>query len=342
MGEWKKVEQPIAPSDFKESPAPTAVDTVATSIEIPPTVADIPPNIPLQALVEEPSSPPDEPTAHPKAESEPESKTASPQASTPDDAVVTTVHTAQAAPVAAVQRVATSSSARSSARYPHRRRTAAPLGFLVLALALVGIVSLVVSGWGMLKKALDDEPLKEELTAFLEPVMLQKPAAFSSGKQAASNASCIEAALWKVTEEEQTRMQQKKDDCRYQSDDSDRLLIPQEDVNAAFQELFGEDLSPDATLFSEKGDSFSIWYEEKAKQYHVPALTASLYQPVIDTVKKDGDTYRIRVGYVAAADIAVDDKGNDIPPSADGASVFQQYTVAKTGDRYRLTSISDV
>lgn len=341
MGEWKKVEQPIAPADFKEDSAPTAVDAAAATSESQPAAADIPPNIPLQALVEDLSSPPDEPTAHPKAEPKPESKAASAQAFTPNDAVVTTVHTVQAVPVAAVQRMATSPSARPSARYPHRR-TAAPLGFLVLALALVGIVSLVVSGWGMLKKSLDGEPLKEELTAFLEPVMLQKPAAFSSGKQAASNASCIKAALWKVTGEEQTRMQQEKDDCRYQSDDSDRLLIPQKDVNAAFQELFGEDLSPDATVFSEKGDSFSIWYEEKAKQYHVPALTASLYQPVIDTVKKDGDTYRIRVGYVAAADIAVDDKGNDIPPTADDASVFQQYTVSKTGDRYRLTSISDV
>lgn len=341
MGEWKKVEQPIAPSDFKESPASSAVDAAATSTEIPPTMADIPPHIPLQALVEGPFSPPDEPTAHPKAEPEPESKTAS-QVAAPDDAVVTTVHTAQAAPAAVVQRVATSPGARSSTRYPHRRRTAAPLGFLVLALALVGIVSLVVSGWGMLKKSLDDEPLKEELAAFLEPVMLQKPTAFSSGKQAASSASCIKAALWKVTGEEQARMQQKKDDCRYQSDDSDRLLIPQEDANAAFQELFGEDLSPDATVFSEKGDSFSIWYEEKTKRYHVPALTASLYQPVIDTVKKDGDTYRIRVGYVAAADIAVDDKGNNISPTADDASVFQQYTVAKTGGRYRLTSIADV
>ena len=232
------------------------------------------------------------------------------------------------------------------AAHPAKRRRqhplAAPLGFLVLVLALVGGISLLISGWGLIQKAADDTPLKQELTAFLKPVMLQNPTAFSGGKQAASSPACIKAAIWQVTEADRIRVRQKKGDSQYESDENDRLLIPEKEVNAAFQKLFGKDLTPDIGVFATEEDAFSLWYDKTAAQYHVPAFTATLYQPVVDSVKKKDGAYQVRVGYVAAADITVDDQGNDIPPTAADASMFQQYTVKQTATGYQLTAIADV
>lgn len=219
---------------------------------------------------------------------------------------------------------------------------AAPLGFLVLVLALVGGISLLVSGWGLIQKAADDTPLKQELTAFLKPVMLQNPTAFSGGKQAASSPACIKAAIWQVTEADRIRVRQKKGDSQYESDENDRLLIPEKEINAAFQKLFGKEQTPDTSIFSTEEDAFSLWYDKTTAQYHVPAFTATLYQPVVDSVKKKDGAYQVRVGYVAASDITVDDQGNDIPPTAADASMFQQYTVKQTATGYQLTAITDV
>lgn len=302
MSEWTKVEQPPASS---EELAPIETPSV------PPSTAE-----PLSAVpaVEETAAPP--------------------------SAMVTTE------PPQPKKQLRSDAPRHAAAYRPSGKRgkhpMAAPLGFLVLILALVGVISLLISGWGLLKKAVDGTPLKQEMTEFLNPIMLQNPSAFKNGKEAASSPSCIKAALWQVTETERIRMRQKKDDCRFSADDGDRLLIPEKEVTTAFQNLFGKDFSPDTSLFAETSDAFSIWYDKEAKQYHVPAFTASLYQPVIDTVKKKDGAYLVRVGYVAATDIAVDNQGNDIPPTPDDASVFQQYTIKKTADGYQLTAIADL
>lgn len=306
MSEWKKVEQPPAPLAPGELPPERPVSSPA------PAFSDAADSLP-EAEHLRPSEPP------------PTNRHAAPER---------TARRGSRGP----RHAAAYQAPKKKGKHP----LAAPIGFLVLILALVGGVSLLVSGWGLIQKAADNAPLKQEITAFLKPVMLQNPAAFKNGKQAASTPSCIKAAIWQVTETERIRMRQKKDDCRYESDDSDRLLIPEKEVTAAFQKLFGKELTPDTGVFAAKGDAFSLWYDKSTGQYHVPAFTASLYQPVVDTVKKKDGVYQVRVGYVAAADIAVDDQGNDIPPTPEDASVFQQYTVQKTGSGYQLTAIADL
>ena len=335
MSEWKKVEQPLAPltpeeaalSTIAEPPVPLSGSSGEQTGVLPAGVEMPPPPATLE--------PPDEPSLL-------ETDTAMLQPEPPVSAGMTDPALPEPERIETPVAVPVRSRRYMPDRRPGRHRLAAPLGFMVIILALVGVVSLVVSGWGMVKKAPDPSPLKEEMATFLEPIMLQNPAAFSSAKQAASSPACIKAALWKVTEAERIRMRQKKEDSRFETDDSGRVLLPEKDVTNAFHGLFGDDISPDTAVFSQKGDAFSIWYEKDKKQYHVPAFTASLYQPLIASVNKKDDAFLVKVGYVAAADIAVDDQGNDIPPAEEDASLFQQYTVQKAGGRYRLTAIDDI
>lgn len=306
MSEWKKVELPPEPTpDPIPEPIPVAEEPpFDPGAELPPLIdTDLP--LPTEESADTPQEP--EPPVSP----------------------------------APAKRRTSRRNKPSAAKSKRRNRAAAPIGFLVLVLALIGVVSVLVSGFQLLQKVTDDTPLKEELAEFLEPVMLQNPTAFEGAKEAASNTSCIKAALWQVTETERIRMRQEKAECRFSSDDNDRLLIPEKEVTEAFAALFGKDAAPDTAVFAQQKDGFAIWYDADTKQYHVPAFASSLYQPVIDTVEEQDGGYRVRVGYVAAEDIKVDDKGNDIPPTAADATVFQYYTVEESADGYRLHSIVD-
>ena len=67
-----------------------------------------------------------------------------------------------------------------------------------------------------------------------------------------------------------------------------------------------------------------------------------MYVPVIDTLKKKGDTIEVRVGYVLSTKIGIDDRGEEIPPTAADADYFQIYTVQQVGeDGWKLLSIAD-
>lgn len=62
----------------------------------------------------------------------------------------------------------------------------------------------------------------------------------------------------------------------------------------------------------------------------------------------DGNPYPLRkdmlfinrVAYVSNKDVAMDDYGNEIPPTPDQATYTQIYTVVKTADGWALTSIA--
>lgn len=239
--------------------------------------------------------------------------------------------------------------AAASARYTRtgqrrgRRRWAAPLGLLILLLAAVGVVSLAVSGIRAVQKSQDDTALKEELYDFLLPVMQYIPSAFESvdGNQ---QDTLILAAIWRVTNAEQIRQLQEKDSVsRYASDDLGRMLIPLEEINASYAVLFGEDAEPYHHTIGEEGMSFTFEYDPDEGCYHVPIVSSSsMYVPVIDTLKKKGDTIEVRVGYVLSTKIGIDDRGEEIPPTAADADYFQIYTVQQVGeDGWKLLSIAD-
>lgn len=237
----------------------------------------------------------------------------------------------------------------SSLRYTHsgrrkgRRIWAAPLGLLVLLLAIVGVVALVMTGIHAIQDAQDTTALKKEMEDFLLPVMQYNPTAFEDVNDSKQDALIL-AAIWRITEAERIRQLQEKDEgFSYASDDNGRLLIPLEEVEESYAYLFGEDAVPYHHTIGEEGMSFTFEYDEEQGCYHVPVTSStSMYVPFVDTVKKRGNTVTVRVGYVLSTKIAIDDKGEEIPPTADDADHFQTYTVQQVGeDGWKLVSIAN-
>ena len=237
----------------------------------------------------------------------------------------------------------------SSARYTRtgqrrgQRRWAAPLGLLVLLLAIVGVVALVITGINAIRKSQDDTALKEELYDFLLPVMQYNPTAFENPDDSRQDALIL-AAIWRITETERIRQLQEKDSASlYSIDDDGRMLVPLEEVNESYAVLFGKDAKPYHHTIGEEGMSFTFQYDPDEGYYHVPLISStSMYTPLVDTLKKKGDTIDVRVGYVLTTKIGIDDKGKEIPPTAADADHFQIYTVQRVGENgWKLLAVAD-
>jgi len=282
-----------------------------------------------------------------KVENSVEEESGQPQEGNPpaDDSPVEISENIPQQPEPAAEAPARASSLRYTAR--GRRRGAhpfaAPLGMLILALAAVGLVSLVITGIKAIERAQDDTALKQELYDFLLPVMQYDPEPFTNVNESRQDALLL-AAIWRITETE--RIRQLKDNSgisSYPIDDLGRLLIPVSEIEDSYMYLFGSGVTIYHRTIGEEGKSFSFEYDEKNGYYHVPSTSASsLYVPVIDTLKKKGNTIIVRVGYVLYTKIGRDDKGELVDPTPDMAEKFQLYTVEKTGENsWRLVSIAN-
>ena len=208
-----------------------------------------------------------------------------------------------------------------------RIRYAAPLGFLVLLFACIGVITVISGGVRLIAKWTDTTPLRDELYDFLNPVMQFCPPTFESVEESEQDALLL-ASVYRVTEAERIRQLREKDDtCIYPLDDTGfRLQIPQSVIEASFAHLFGEAKPRHKTV----GE---IEYDQSAQTYHVPlSINTSGYTPVIGSVKKRGDTYAVRVAYVANTDIEVDEKGKSIPPTFAMGKYTQLYTVRRGED----------
>ena len=215
-----------------------------------------------------------------------------------------------------------------------RIRYAAPLGFLVLLFACIGVITVISGGVRLVAKWTDTTPLREELYNFLNPVMQFCPPTFETVEDSEQDALLL-ASVYRVTETERIRQLREKDDtCIYPLDDTGwRLQIAQSVVEDSFAHLFG-DATPRHKTVGE------IEYDQATQTYHVPlSINTSGYTPVIGSVKKQGDTYTVRVAYVANTDIEVDEKGNAVAPTFAMGKYAQLYTVRR-GEDGRLTLLS--
>lgn len=216
-------------------------------------------------------------------------------------------------------------------------RYAAPLGFLVLLFAVIGVVAVIATSIGWIVAAQDDTALREELYVFLDPVMQFCPSTFESVETASDPDSLLLAAVYRVAETERIRQLREKDqESRYEVETTlYRMIVPQKDIAASYKALFG-----DAKL-THRSPGAEVEYNETDKCYYVPmSLNTSGYTPVLGKISAKKDVYTVEVGYVATADVQYDERGRMIDPTIDMAKYRQNYTVEKQDKGWTLLSVS--
>lgn len=227
---------------------------------------------------------------------------------------------------------------RKKKRRRGQRRYAAPLGFLVLLFAVVGVISTIVGGVKFLIRRNDDTALRNELSLFLDPVMQMCPTPFEDAGDAEEQDTLMMAAIYDIAETERIRQLREKDDtCKYDLEETMwRMIVPQKDVEASFTALFGEESIRGHKTVGEAE------YDAKKKCYYVPlTLSTSGYLPVLDTIKEKDDVYTVRVAYVADADVQIDERGNTIPPTADMSKYVQNFVVRHNeNDTWTVLSVT--
>ncbi len=220
----------------------------------------------------------------------------------------------------------------------HRRiRYAAPLGFLVLLFALIGVISVIVTMIGWIVQANDDTALREELYTFLDPVMQFCPSEFESVQTTEDTDPLLLAAVYRVSEAERIRQLRERDEeCAYPVEETQyRMIVPQTTIEESYRYLFGDAQIAHRTI----GD---VEYKTDNSCYYVPmSINTSGYTPVIGKIARKRNTYTVQVGYVSNADIQYNERGNSIPPTVDMAKYSQWYTVQKNEDgSWTLISVS--
>ncbi len=225
-------------------------------------------------------------------------------------------------------------------RGQHKR--AAFIGGLITLMSVIGIVAIILSGIWLIRRATDTSTLKEEMYYFLEPVIAYTPEPFDDIATTAEQDAFLDAAAYRVCIAEQIRMMQEQQKnsgaevvCQYPVDDQGRIAIPVAEIEASYRTLFG----PNAPLTHRSVEANAMTYSESDGCYYVPfsELTTG-YQPIVDSIERNSDTYVVRVGFVANNDIAIDNHGNQVPPTAEQAAYFQTYTLTCLDDNVYYVS----
>ena len=225
-------------------------------------------------------------------------------------------------------------------KYGNRRgryKWAAPVGFLMSILAIIGVVAIVGVGVNFVHEIADDTKLRDEISYFLKPITTYNPVPEFEDINEADFDELLRAAVWRITEAERVRMLREKDDnTAYELDGNSRLVVSVAEVEDSYRYLFGKD----AVLNHRTLGEDDVEYSEANACYYIPFnFINTLYEPVIDTIRRRGGEYWVRIGYVSINKLEVDERGDTIPPTADMADFAQIFILKRADGHFTVVGV---
>ncbi len=233
-------------------------------------------------------------------------------------------------PETPVQQDAQQSSGTSQSYY-RKSRAAAPVGAVVILLALVGVVSLITILVQWITGLQDNSSERGKLEQLILPVLMFDPISFDS-VETADQGMVLQSSIWSTVLTAETG--------RYTFDIGETLTVPVTDIEIAAKKLFG----PDVTLAHKTfGDvNVSYYYDEENQLYYVPIDgQIGFYTPRVEEIeRKEGDIYRLKVGYVPPNNVwtSMTSSGETFRE----ADKYMIYEVKKEKDSYYLLAIKDL
>ena len=214
-----------------------------------------------------------------------------------------------------------------------RRRGRQALGLLITLLVLVGFVTVLRAGVGLVANLFDDTAQKQEYEDKLEGLVLFDPMPFD-GIENIDDLTLREAAVWGCIyniQETQGGFD------NYNTDpDTEQLLLPSVEVDAYLARLVGPSFK--LTHRSFEMEDMTIEFDESSQCYKIPVTgTVGYYRAVVTRLFKRNGQLHVTVGYIPTT--STDD--SIINQSSDTPTKYMDYLFERQSGSWYLTGLTE-
>ena len=214
-----------------------------------------------------------------------------------------------------------------------RRRGRQALGLLITILVLVGFVTVLRAGVGLVANLFDDTAQKQEYEDKLEGLVLFDPMPFD-GIENIDELTLREAAVWGCIyniQETQGGFD------NYNTDpDTEQLLLPSVEVDAYLARLVGPSFK--LTHRSFEMEDMTIEFDESSQCYKIPVTgTVGYYRAVVTKLFKRSGQLHVTVGYIPTS--STDD--SIINQSSDTPTKYMDYLFERQSGSWYLTGLTE-
>ena len=214
-----------------------------------------------------------------------------------------------------------------------RRRGRQALGLLITILVLVGFVTVLRAGVGLVANLFDDTAQKQEYEDKLEGLVLFDPMPFD-GIENIADLTLREAAVWGCIyniQETQGGFD------NYNTDpDTEQLLLPSVEVDAYLARLVGPSFK--LTHRSFEMEDMTIEFDESSQCYKIPVTgTVGYYRAVVTRLFKRSGQLHVTVGYIPTS--STDD--SIINQSTDTPTKYMDYLFQRQSGSWYLTGLTE-
>ena len=214
-----------------------------------------------------------------------------------------------------------------------RRRGRQALGLLITILVLVGFVTVLRAGVGLVANLFDDTAQKQEYEDKLEGLVLFDPMPFD-GIENIDDLTLREAAVWGCIyniQETQGGFD------NYNTDpDTEQLLLPSVEVDAYLARLVGPSFK--LTHCSFEMEDMTIEFDESSQCYKIPVTgTVGYYRAVVTKLFKRSGQLHVTVGYIPTS--STDD--SIINQSSDTPTKYMDYLFERQSGSWYLTGLTE-
>ena len=214
-----------------------------------------------------------------------------------------------------------------------RRRGRQALGLLITILVLVGFVTVLRAGVGLVANLFDDTAQKQEYEDKLEGLVLFDPMPFD-GIENIDDLTLREAAVWGCIyniQETQGGFD------NYNTDpDTEQLLLPSVEVDAYLARLVGPSFK--LTHRSFEMEDMTIEFDESSQCYKIPVTgTVGYYRAVVTKLFKRSGQLHVTVGYIPTS--STDD--SIINQSSGTPTKYMDYLFERQSGSWYLTGLTE-
>ena len=214
-----------------------------------------------------------------------------------------------------------------------RRRGRQALGLLITILVLVGFVTVLRAGVGLVANLFDDTAQQQEYEDKLEGLVLFDPMPFD-GIENIDDLTLREAAVWGCIyniQETQGGFD------NYNTDpDTEQLLLPSVEVDAYLARLVGPSFK--LTHRSFEMEDMTIEFDESSQCYKIPVTgTVGYYRAVVTKLFKRSGQLHVTVGYIPTS--STDD--SIINQSSDTPTKYMDYLFQRQSGSWYLTGLTE-